>query len=197
MLLTTYENIIYLFKKNNNYMNFDMLKEYGITITQINELLDRNDIYKISRGWYGLSMIERCDNYKIIELSLVNPKIVICNQSAAFYHGLIDEEPKEVSFATKRTDRSKMNVYFSVDRHYFSAASFGNDIDILKTDVTDVKITSKDKTVCDCIRFDYQIGKGITESIVERYLMCEDKNISRLQYYAMQMRINKHINNYL
>lgn len=197
MLLTTYENIINLFKSNNNYMNFDMLRECGVTITQINELLDRRDIYKISRGWYGLFIITKDNNYKLIELSLVNPKIIICNQSAAFYHGLLDKEPEQVSFATKRTDRSKMEMYFPVSRHYFSDTNFDDDIHVVTTDVTDIKITSVDKTVCDCIRFDYQIGTDITKSIVERYLISNNKNISRLEYYAMKMRISKYIDNYL
>ncbi len=197
MLLSTYENVINLFMKNNNYMSFEMLREAGVTIAQINELLDRKDIYKISRGWYGLFNVKKPDNYKMIELTLLNPKIIICNQSAAFCHGLIDEEPEEVSFATRRTDRSKMSIYFPVNRHYFSDASFDSNIDILKTDVADIRITSVDKTVCDCIRFDYQIGRDITEAIVERYLIHQDKNIPRLKYYAMQMKISKYINEYL
>ena len=197
MLLRTYEYILDLFKLHNYYMSYDMLRCDGVTITQINELVARGDLKKLSRGWYWWDSNDKVENFEVVELTLINPDIIICNDSAAYYYGLISKKPECVSYATRRSDRKNMDIYFNTRRHYFSDASFEDNIVICKTDIVDIRYTSIDKTVCDCIRFDKEIGEEKVHIIVDSYMGMERKSMERLRYYANHMRVGRHMENYL
>ena len=84
MLLKTYDKIIDLFHDNHGYMSFEQLKEKGVTIAQIQELVDREILDKFARGWYWCNKCgyERPQDRKYIEIVKVNEKAVICMDSA-------------------------------------------------------------------------------------------------------------------
>ena len=121
MLLKTYDKIIDLFHDNHGYMSFEQLKEKGVTIAQIQELVDREILDKFARGWYWCNKCgyERPKDRKYIEIGKVNEKAVICMDSAGYLQKLLKEEPKVISVATERTDRKKMEFAFPVIRYYF------------------------------------------------------------------------------
>ena len=199
MLLRTYEKITELFARNNVYLCFDDLRKERITITQMNELVAKGVLQRFSRGWYwyqGDGAVKP-ENYQMIEICKVNPKAVVCADSACYYWGLLKEEPAQLSFATKRTDRSGMEVVFPVSRHYFSDYAYSLDCKVIETKYGNFNIYDIDKSVCDCIRFREELGEQVISEVVTSYIKMQDRQVDRMLAYADQMRVGRIVRDYL
>ncbi|MDD7402502.1 MAG: hypothetical protein SO170_08135 [Butyribacter sp.] len=192
MLKSTYQKIVKLFQENNGYVNAALLKKEKVTTVQIKELLQNGTIEKVSHGHYWLVSEEgKPENYKLLETCQTNPKAVICADSACYYHGLIKEEPEKLSIATAKTDRSRMQLPFPVCRHYYSDVAFEQDLQIIETPYGKIRVYGLERSVCDSIRFQENIGEENVTEIVENYMKQDKKELERLQAYADAMRVGK------
>lgn len=192
MLLKTYDKIIDLFHDNHGYMSFEQLKEKGVTIAQIQELVDREILDKFARGWYWCNKCgyERPQDRKYIEIGKVNEKAVICMDSAGYLQKLLKEEPKVISVATERTDRKKMEFAFPVIRYYFQNTGAEDEIETVNTEFGSYRVYSVDRTVCDCIRMKSRLDEGELEEIEKAYKE-RNPDIDRLFVFAKGLRALK------
>lgn len=174
-------------------MNAARLKEAKVTTLQIKELVEKGIIEKVSHGYYWLIDEEngKPENYRMIEACIVNPRAVICADSACYYHGLIEESPKKLSVATLKTDRSKMQLNFPVTRHYYSELAFEQDMESFETPYGTLRVYSLERSVCDAIRFRSDIGVRAVNHIVRNYMKQKDCQTERLLAYADAMRVGK------
>ena len=62
-----------------------------------------------------------------------------------------------------------MKLNFPVSRHYFSVTTFEDDVLNVKTGGGNIRIYDVDRSVCDCIRLEKEIGKETVELVVENY----------------------------
>ena len=193
MLLNTYEKVTKLFREGNGYRNAAQLKEAKVTTVQIKELVEKGIIERVSHGHYWLidEKKGKPDNYRMIEACMVNPRDVICADSACYFHGLIKEEPEKLSVATLKTDRSKMQLNFPVTRHYYSDLAFDQDMEVIDTPYGPLRIYALERSVCDTIRFRDDIGSKAVGSIVRSYMKQENRQMERLLAYADAMRVGK------
>lgn len=193
MLLNTYQKVIDLFESGNGYRNAAELKEAKITTVQIKELVQKGIVERVSHGHYWLIDQEngKPDNYRMIEACRVNPRAVICADSACYYHGLIDVEPEKLSVATLKTDRSRMQLNFPVSRHYYSDLAFEQNMEVVETPYGNIKVYDIERSVCDAIRFRADIGEEMLELITERFLQRDANQMERLLAYADAMRVGK------
>ena len=68
-------------------------------------------------------------DYQYIEIAKVNPRAVICMDSAAWLAGMLEKEPETIAVATSRTDRKKMELEnFEIRRFYFQNAGLPGEI---------------------------------------------------------------------
>lgn len=152
MLLKTYKRIIELFNSHHGYMNYEMLRTGDVTVSQMRELERENIIERFSRGWYwcGECGYDKPADYKYIEIAKVDPKAVICYDSACFLNGMLQHEPDDVKVATARTNRKKLELSFSVKRFYFSDMKEDN---IIKKDTPfgTYSYYAPDRALCDSI----------------------------------------------
>ena len=192
MLLKTYDKIIDLFHDNHGYMSFEQLKEKGVTIAQIQELVDREILDKFARGWYWCNKCgyERPKDRKYIEIGKVNEKAVVCMDSAGYLQKLLKEEPKVISVATERTDRKKMEFAFPVIRYYFQNTGAEDEIETVNTEFGSYRVYSVDRTVCDCIRMKSRLDERELEEIEKAYKE-RNPDIDRLFVFAKGLRALK------
>lgn len=193
MLRNTYHRIVELFADNHGYLSAARLREQKVTTIQIKELVTDGTVEKISHGHYWLVDEEKGkpENYKLIETCLTNPKAVICADSACYFHGLIAKEPKKLSVATLKTDRSRMHLNFPVTRHYYSDLAFEQDLQVVSTPYGEIRVYDVERSVCDAIRFREDIGEKVVSDIVTSYRKRKDKQLERLYAYADAMRVGK------
>ena len=161
MLKKTYDKVCELFEEGNGYLPTRTLLNNKITTIQIRTMLQEGKIEKVSHGnyWNLMSGRKKPKHYKMLEACMTNKKAVICSLSACYYHGLIKDEPEALYVATARTDRGNMKLNFPVSRHYFSVTTFEDDVLNVKTGGGNIRIYDVDRSVCDCIRLEKEIGK--------------------------------------
>lgn len=194
MLLRTYKKMTEEFHKHKGYMSFSELKAVGITILQIREMEEEGILVKFARGFYWCNDCgyERPYNHKYIELAKVNPKAVICMESAAFLNGMIELEPECICVATSRTDRKKMEFEFPIHRFYFQNANLEGEIQTIKTEFGDFKVYSQERTICDCMRMKEQIDSE-TYFEIEQFYRSRQEQLKRVRDYAKVLRALKNV----
>ncbi|MCI8770163.1 MAG: type IV toxin-antitoxin system AbiEi family antitoxin domain-containing protein [Lachnospiraceae bacterium] len=193
MLLNTYEKVTKLFRDGNGYRNAAQLKDAKVTTVQIKELVNKGILERVSHGHYWLIDEEKGkpENFEMLEACMVNPRAVICADSACYYHGLVEKAPEKLSVATLKTDRSKMQLNFPVTRHYYSDLAFEQDMEVVDTPYGQIRIYALERSVCDTIRFRADIGVEMVEHIVRNYMKRENRQMERLLAYADAMRVGK------
>jgi predicted transcriptional regulator of viral defense system len=199
LLLKTYEKVNALFEEAGGYLSTKELLANKITTIQIRTFLQEGRIEKVSHGhyWNLMSKSEKPENYKMMEACMTNKRAVICALSACYYHGIIKEEPELLYVATQRTDRGGMKLTFPVSRHYFSVTSFEQDMLRIPTKSGEIKVYGVDRSVCDCIRLEKEIGEKALSDVLKGYAAYKEKNVDRLLEYADQMRYGKIVRGYL
>lgn len=193
MLLNTYQKAIELFENAHGYLSASALKEAKITTVQIRELVNKGIVERVSHGHYWLIDTKngKPENYRMIEACRVNPRAVICADSACYYHGLIDVETERLSIATLKTDRSRMQLNFPVCRHYYSDLAFEQDLQEIDTPYGTIRVYDVERSVCDAIRFRADVGEEMLQLIIDRFLQRGTNQMDRLLSYADAMRVGK------
>lgn len=160
----TYIKIEKLYKKYRGYVGTKDLLAEGFSNRQISILVEEGYLQKICYGHYWLAgkQCRKPFDYKCIEVSLSNPSVVICMNSALYYQGVLSAEPDYLSIATERTDRSMMKMNFKVQRHYFSKRNFNVGKTKKETEFGKYNIYDIERSVCDLHRL-----KGGTEIEIE------------------------------
>lgn len=196
MLLTTYQSIIDCFKRNQGYMKFSQLREKQVTVLQLRELEDKGILQKISWGWYWCSEcgFQKPEDYKYVEIAKVNPRAVICLDSACYLNGILKNEPQKVAVATERTDRKKMELYFPVRRFYLQNTNIENEINRVKTDFGDYQYYSEERTFCDCFRMKNKLDPDWYLEIENAYRQ-RQKQMNRVLVYAEKLRAVRDLKN--
>lgn len=199
MLQRTYDKVNSLFEEANGYLPTRTLLDNKITTIQIRSMLEDGKIERVSHGnyWNLMSGRKKPKHYKMLEACMTNPKAVICSLSACYYHGLLEEEPDKLYIATARTDRGGMKLTFPVSRHYFSVQSFEEDVLNARTGGGEIRVYDVDRSVCDCIRLEKEIGHDTVELVVDSYMNYKKRNLDHLLDYADRMRFGKIAREYL
>lgn len=199
MLKRTYDKVNALFEEAGGYLPARTLLANKITTIQIRSMLGDGKIERVSHGnyWNLMSGRKKPKHYKMIEACMTNPKAVICALSACYYHGLVEEEPEKLYIATARTDRGGMKLSFPVSRHYFSVQAFQDDIIEKKTQAGMIRVYDYDRSVCDCIRLEKEIGRDVVQVVVEKYKNSKKKKPDHLLEYADRMRFGQIARKYL
>ncbi len=192
MLLKTYDRILELFHDHHGYMSFRQMKDLGVTELQIQELKQRDVLECYARGYYwcGICGFEKPADYKYVETGHAFPNAVLCMETAAYLHGLIEKEPETISLATTRENRQKIRIYFPIHRYYFQNTGDETEVETIKTPFGDYKVYSKARTVCDCIRMEREMKEGNLEEILRKFNPSEEE-ISKTLEYAKQLRALK------
>lgn len=192
MLLKTYDRIIQLFHENRGYMSFDMMKEEGITVVQIQELVDKGGLERFARGcyWCNECGLTKPEHYRYIETALANDRSVICMDSALYLLGMIRSEPEVISVATERTDRRKMDLPYPVNRLYLQHTGMEGEIEIIEVDGWQVRVYSMERTMCDCLRMQARLEPGVLEE-AEAVFRKRKGSVQRVTQYAKRLRALK------
>lgn len=181
--------------KYNGYICTRELLNEGFSNRQIFCLQEDGLLEKISNGYFWLSGFgkKKHKKYKAIEVCFVNKNAVIVADSACFYHGFIDVEPKKLSIGTRRNDRRLMTFPFPVTRHYLAQSNYEERMTSMNTKFGSFNIYDLDRSIWDCIRFYKSIDPKIFEMIIEKYKTqrMNDEIWEQMIAYAKEMKCMK------
>ena len=159
------------------------------------EMEEEGSLERFARGWYWCKDCgyEKPEDYQYIEIAKVNPRAVICMDSAAWLAGMLKEEPATIAVATARTDRKKMDLEnFEIRRFYFQNADIPGEICEKKTESGSYKYYSPKRTFCDCLRMNNKMPEEVKEEILT---WCRKQKYSKEEIleYANKLRAVKNI----
>ncbi len=185
MRIETYYKLEDLYKRYSGYISTKELLDEGFSNRQISGLTEENYLEKVCQGCYWLLKCghKKPDDYKCIEVCLSDPRAVVAMKSACFYQGLIKTEPDVMSIATKRTDRSKINMKFPVERHYFSDSNYHLGIKRVETKFGSYNIYNVERALYDMVRLK---DGAIIE--ISNLLNVESEYYERIMKYAEMLR---------
>ena len=178
MLFKTYQKITTLFKQHHGYMSFSDLRDHQVTVLQLAEMEEEGSLERFARGWYWCKECgyEKPKDYQYIEIAKVNPRAVICMDSAAWLAGMLEKEPEN----------------FEIRRFYFQNAGLPGEICEKETEFGSYRYYAPKRTFCDCLRMNNKMPEEVKEEILT---WCRKQNYPKEEIlaYANKLRAVKNI----
>ncbi len=165
----------------------------GLTTYDVKRLCDKGLIEKIRHGVYQLPNADNITDEKLIKTVL--PEVVICLESALFHYGYSDFTPRKWSIAVPRsmsiTKINSINIPFNIFYHSPEKLYTGQTTAIFNG--TELPIYDRDKTVCDCFKYQNKIDNELFNKAINAYVADDNKNLANLAQYAREMRVYKKV----
>ncbi|MBQ9632346.1 MAG: hypothetical protein IJV04_05475, partial [Lachnospiraceae bacterium] len=127
------------------------------------------------------------------------PDGVLTMETALYYHGYIDERPKEWALAiSKNISKSRFKLDFPEIRTFFTeedAVYLG--ADKMELAGGEIFIYSVDRLICDVLKYREKMTPETFRRSVEAYIADERKDLNRLMEYAGPRRVYSKVTNTL
>ncbi len=180
------------FFKRKKIVKTSELLSIGVTHYEIHQMLHNGTIERIKKGYYALT------NQDMSELELVINQIpdgVICFDTALFYYGYSDRVPSEIHIAVnKNISKSKINFDYPAVKAYFTTPKLVTlGATKSKIDNTEVYIYTKDKLICDCLKYEHKMEIELFNKAIRSYIQDSQKNVSKLMKYAKIRGVEKKV----
>lgn len=189
--------IIDIIKSKKGYIKSKELEEEGISRKYLSELSRDGVITKIKRGLYKLSDMPAFEWESFVDVCNSIPNGVICLESALDYYELSTINPGQVFIAIDNNSKVKLPEYPPVKLYYFSKTQFMYAVEQVETSGGIIRIYSREKTICDCIRHRNKIGIDIVKEVVKNYLKRKDRDLEALMKCAKACRVEAILQKYL
>ncbi|MDE7211028.1 MAG: type IV toxin-antitoxin system AbiEi family antitoxin domain-containing protein [Lachnospiraceae bacterium] len=192
MRVTTYCKLNDLYKKYCGYISTNELLYEGFSNRQIASLTEENYLEKVCHGYYWMlqSGYQKPMDYKCIEVCLGSPRAVVALESACYYQGVIQKEPKAFKVVTERTDRSVIKMKFPTQRHYFSKSNFNVGMKRVDTPFGSYHIYNIERSFCDMMRLRDEALENEVMIEVQKYVKMGKGQYERVLKYAEMLKLN-------
>ena len=183
VLCKTINVIEKLFHKNKGYLFTKDIGNKRNLYYQLNKMIDEGLVVQMKRGLYKYPEIAELNHWQ--EVSLIFPKAVIYLFSAFSYYNLSNYIPPITHLAIDRNRKIVTNEYIPVKLHYIDRKNFKKH----QTTENGIRIYSLERTVCDAIKNENQIGTDIMTEVAKSYYKSEKCNLNLLNITAKEINI--------
>jgi predicted transcriptional regulator of viral defense system len=180
-------------EKNKVYSTRE-LKSLGFTHYSINNLIANRVIEKVKRGYYIFTNSELPDN--LIAQQLI-PSGIFCLHSAAFIYNYSTHVPFEFHIAIEKKEKYTLPDYPPIKLYYWKGPQYQLGVETIKYNAHIIKVYSREKTVCDFIKFRSKQERAVVNQVLENYLESQDRNLNKLHLYAENLGIKTVLKQYL
>ncbi|MEE9449555.1 MAG: type IV toxin-antitoxin system AbiEi family antitoxin domain-containing protein [Ignavibacteriaceae bacterium] len=180
------EKIVKYIENNGGFARMKDLREKGFQTRDIAALVKEGVIEKVKPGIYRLADYGFFEDKNVSLLSICNsiPNAVICLISALDYYELTLFNPSEIYYAIPNAEKVKKIDYPPVKPFFFRDRFYNPGIEHIKTKYGEIRIYSKEKTVCDMFRYRNKLGEDIAYEGLKNYLKLKDANLLKLREYS-------------
>lgn len=194
--MTQYEERVIHYLKENSLAKTKDLKNLSLSSAQIQNMLDKKLIKRVSRGIYSLpNSID--DPY--FELQLKYQKLVYSHETALSLHNMTDVTPSKITGTVPRN----YNYYYLVEKVGLNVVRVSKKryelgiIQVISPFGNKITVTNKERTLCDILLKRQQIDTRIINEAFKYYLNSPDKNLNTLLKYAKIFKVEKLARNYV
>lgn len=169
------EKLKSIFKDGNEIAKTCDVKQLGFSNDEIARFCNEGILTRIKHGYYSLGDRLISDEQVI---STLLPDVILCLETALFYHGYSDYAPRAWNIAVPRTfSRTKLKF----DSLFIKTKFVQTDLfELGKTKMQingfELNVYDKERTICDCFKYKNQIDREIFNKAVNAYI-ADDKRI--------------------
>lgn len=193
--MDNYEKILKIMKNNGGYITTKELDSNNIDRYFLTKLMDRKQINRISRGYYGLVNYSTDEYYKIISMS---EKAIFSMNTALYLHNLSDRAPLVFDVTVPYYYGGSLRKNKNVNLHFvkYSVLNLGK-IEIISPFGMKIKVYDKERTICDIVKNRNNMDMEIFSKALKNYVKSSNKNLRKLMKYAKELKIEKKMKEYM
>ncbi len=135
------------------------LEPLGIPYHRLRQLEADEAVERVGWGLYRLADAEPTERYSIASVCARVPNAIVCLLSALQVHGIGTQLPHQVWIAIPHKAKPPVLTNVGVRLLRFSGAAWTYGIQEMKFEGVPARITSPDRTVVDCFRFERLVGR--------------------------------------
>lgn len=176
---------------NDGHITTKQVVDNNINKMALKRLCDRNQLERISTGYYCLPNTFSDDYYKVLSKS----KSAIFSYSTALYlHGLSDRTPIYFDITVPRGYGGNLQGISNIYLHYVDKDILNLGMQEMKSPLgMNIKCYDVERTICDLIKDKNNMDKEIYSKALKEYARRKDKDLLKLAKYAKKLNIEKEL----
>lgn len=182
------------FEDNDGLLNFNQVKQLGLSYYTLNLMLANAEIYSDERGLYSLPNVY-VDEWFGIQHRF--PKGIFSLDSALWLHGLSLTVPFQptlsFSYGTNTKNIKQNNILPIVLRSYY-------DIGIEQLErqpKQSIFVYSRERTLAECLRPIYKMDIQLISTAFQIYFKNGQYNLDELYYYGKLFKVTRKLQSYI
>ena len=189
------EEIKQVFDEHDGFLRTNELYAERIFYNHIQELIQEGHIEKIRYGYY--QWVDHDNQSEVIIIKRLFPDGILCMDTSLFFHSYSDRTPQSWHIAvSKDSGKSRFRLDYPFVKPYFVEPHL-LEMGLTTGDIDGnlVRIYDKERTICDCLRYEKKMDREIFNKAIRCYITDSSKNIPVLIEYARNFRISQKIKN--
>ena len=189
------KSLIYdAFEDNDGLLNFNQVKELGLSYYTLNLMLANKEVSSDERGLYSLPDVY-IDEWFAIQHRF--PKGIFSLDSALWLHGLSLTVPFQFTlsfpYGTNTKNLKQNNILPIVLRSYYDIG-----VDRLERQPNQIiSVYSKERTLVECLRPIYKMDIQLISSACQMYFKENKYNLDELYYYGKLFKVTSKLQSYI
>ena len=194
-ILDIKKSLIYnALKDNDGLLNFNQVKELGLSYYTLNLMLANKEVSSDERGLYSLPDVY-VDEWFAIQHRF--PKGIFSLDSALWLHGLSLTVPFQFTlsfpYGTNTKNLKQNNILPIVLRSYYDIG-----VDRLERQPSQIiSVYSKERTLVECLRPIYKMDIQLISSAFQMYFKENKYNLDELYYYGKLFKVTSKLQSYI
>jgi predicted transcriptional regulator of viral defense system len=181
-----------LVEKNQGVVRTADITALGIDYRRILTFVEEGYVKRIKSGYYTTKYYEGSEEDLILKLF---DDGILTMETALFYYGYLPQRPYSWKIAiNKNTSKSRFKLEYPIVEPYYTEA------EVLKLGVDkitfaggEMKIYSKERLICDCLKYQDKMQREDFKKAVLSYIGDETKNVAALMEYAKERKVLKKV----
>ena len=189
------KSLIYdAFEDNDGLLNFNQVKQLGLSYYTLNLMLANEEIYSDERGLYSLPNVY-VDEWFGIQHRF--PKGIFSLDSALWLHGLSLTVPFQQTlsfpYGTNTKKLKQHNISPIVLRSYYDKG-----VERLERQPKQsIFLYSKERTLAECLRPIYKMDIQLISTAFQMYFKNNKYNLDELYYYGKLFKVTSKLQSYI
>lgn len=189
------KSLIYdAFEDNDGLLNFNQVKELGLSYYTLNLMLANKEVSSDEHGLYSLPDVY-IDEWFAIQHRF--PKGIFSLDSALWLHGLSLTVPFQFTlsfpYGTNTKNLKQNNILPIVLRSYYDIG-----VDRLERQPNQIiSVYSKERTLVECLRPIYKMDIQLISSAFQIYFKENKYNLDELYYYGKLFKVTSKLQSYI
>lgn len=182
------------FEDNDGLLNFNQVKQLGLSYYTLNLMLANAEIYSDERGLYSLPSVY-VDEWFSIQHRF--PKGIFSLDSALWLHGLSLTVPFQPTlsfpYGTNTKNIKQNNILPIVLRSYY-------DIGIERLErqpKQSIFVYSRERTLAECLRPIYKMDIQLISTAFQIYFKSGQHNLDELYHYGKLFKVTRKLQSYI